>query len=74
MISEEDSFHTFEYPEHFKILPSINNWSTSSKRIKDGKKVAEGFSYTSQNNTEWMSAEDLKIWIANNYRLLNAIS
>jgi len=63
MISEEDSFHTFEYPEHFKILPSINNWSASSKRIKDGIKVVEGFSYTSQNNTEWMTAKDLQGWI-----------
>lgn len=63
MISEEDSFHTFEYPEHFKILPSINNWSASSKRIKDGIKVVEGFSYTSQNNTEWMTANDLQGWI-----------
>lgn len=73
MISEEDSFHTFEYPEHFKILPSINNWSTSSKRIKDGKKVAEGFSYTSQNNTEWMSAEDLRGWITTHEKKIGKI-
>ena len=64
MITEEDSFYTFEYPQHFKILPSINNWSTSSHRIKDGKKVPEGFSYTSKNNSEWMSAQDLQGWIA----------
>lgn len=63
MISEEDSFYTFEYPEHFKILPSINNWSASGHRIKDGKKVSEGFCYTSQNNSEWMSAQDLRAWI-----------
>lgn len=66
MIGEEDSFHTYEYPEHFKILPAINNWSTSKERIKDGKKVKEGFSYTSNNNSEWMKAEELQDWIFRN--------
>lgn len=64
MISEEDSFHTYEYPEHFKILPAINGWDTCEKRIKDGKKVPEGFSYTSVNNPEWMSTAELQVWIA----------
>jgi UDP-N-acetylglucosamine 4,6-dehydratase (inverting) len=64
MISEEDSFNTFEYPDHYKILPSINNWSTSIERIKDGKKVPDSFSYTSLNNSKWMSAKDLQGWIA----------
>jgi UDP-N-acetylglucosamine 4,6-dehydratase/5-epimerase len=73
MISEEDSFHTFEYPEHFKILPSINNWSRSSHRIKDGKKVPEGFSYTSQNNSEWMSAQDLRAWIVAHEKKIGVI-
>jgi UDP-N-acetylglucosamine 4,6-dehydratase/5-epimerase len=63
MIGEEDSFYTFEYPEHYKILPSINNWAASTRRIKDGKKVVEGFSYTSRNNNKWLSADDLRKWI-----------
>jgi len=63
MIGAEDSYFTFEYPEHFKILPSINDWGASPERIKDGKKVAEGFVYSSDNNTEWMRDADLKAWI-----------
>ncbi len=63
MISEEDSYYTYEYPDHFKILPSINNWNESAARIKDGRKVAEGFCYTSDNNTEWMSQDELNAWI-----------
>ena len=63
MIGEEDSFYTYEYPEHFKILPAINGWSSCSKRIKDGKKVAEGFSYTSANNPDWMSPAELQTWL-----------
>lgn len=63
MISEEDSYFTYEYPEHYKILPAINNWGECERRIKGGKKVPEGFSYTSENNPEWMSHRDLSAWI-----------
>jgi UDP-N-acetylglucosamine 4,6-dehydratase len=63
MIGSEDSYYTFEYPEHFKILPAINGWSACPERIKDGKKVPEGFVYSSDNNTEWMSDENLETWI-----------
>lgn len=63
MIGAEDSFYTYEYAEHFKILPAINDWYNCPKRIKDGKKVAEGFSYTSDNNPEWMTQAELQAWI-----------
>jgi UDP-N-acetylglucosamine 4,6-dehydratase len=63
MIGSEDSYYTFEYPEHFKILPSINDWGMSPERIKDGKKVAEGFIYSSDNNADWMTDEQLHNWI-----------
>ncbi|MDD2367421.1 MAG: UDP-N-acetylglucosamine 4,6-dehydratase (inverting) [Desulfuromonadaceae bacterium] len=66
MISVEDSLFTYDYPEHYKILPSINNWNNSEERIQDGKKVAEGFSYTSDNNPEWMSSGDLQAWLTAN--------
>lgn len=66
MISPEDSYTTYEYPEHFKILPVINDWGNCSNRIKDGKKVPEGFVYSSDNNTEWMSDEQLTTWIDTN--------
>ena len=63
MIGAEDSFYTYEYSEHFKILPAIHNWDKDGSRIKDGKRVPEGFSYTSENNSEWMSSEILRSWI-----------
>tara|TARA_R110001583_G_scaffold185625_1_gene345859 strand:+ start:9639 stop:10637 length:999 start_codon:yes stop_codon:yes gene_type:complete len=63
MISAEDAYYTYEYPEHFKILPVINNWSSDPARIKDGVKVAEDFVYASDNNSQWMSQEDLQGWI-----------
>ena len=66
MISEEDSLYTYEYNGYYKILPVINDWSNDKERIKNGKKVPEGFSYTSDNNTDWMSIETLQKWIAIN--------
>lgn len=73
MIGSEDSYFTYEYPDHFKILPSINNWGQCPTRIKDGKKVEEGFIYSSDNNTEWMTDEQLQRWIDINYSQIGKI-
>ena len=73
MISAEDAHYTYEYPEHFKILPTIHHWATCSKRIKDGQKVPEGFLYASDNNKEWMSTEELQRWIDANRGKIGAI-
>lgn len=73
MIGEEDSFHTYEYPEHFKILPAIHEWDRDKNRIKDGKKVQEGFSYTSDNNPDWMTPAALQAWIDLNREKIGSI-
>jgi UDP-N-acetylglucosamine 4,6-dehydratase len=66
MIGAEDSYFTYEYQDHFKILPAINNWGVSEERIKNGQMVAEGFVYASDTNEEWMSEAALQEWIAAN--------
>lgn len=66
MIGAEDSYYTYEYPEHYKILPAINGWCDSPERIKQGKKVPEGFTYASDTNPEWMPAEALRAWVEAN--------
>lgn len=63
MIGAEDALHTYEYTEHYKVLPAINGWSNDQNRIKDGTKVTEDFTYCSDNNTEWMSVETLHNWV-----------
>jgi UDP-N-acetylglucosamine 4,6-dehydratase len=73
MISAEDALYTYEYPEHFKILPVIHNWSNDPARIQDGKKVAEGFVYASDNNTDWMNVAQLQTWIETNREKIGAI-
>tara|TARA_R100000306_G_scaffold57640_1_gene55836 strand:- start:3590 stop:4588 length:999 start_codon:yes stop_codon:yes gene_type:complete len=73
MIGAEDSYYTYEYPEHFKILPAIHDWSADAARIKDGKKVPEGFVYSSDNNEEWMTEEQLQAWIDANREDIGSI-
>ncbi len=73
MIGPEDAAHTYEYPEHFKILPAINNWSSSPARIKGGVPVKEGFIYASDSNPEWMTDADLQAWISANEANIGAI-
>ena len=67
MIGLEDAPHTFEYPNHYKILPMIHNWSADVSRIKDGIRVPENFTYSSDNNPRWMSKGELREWIKKNY-------
>ena len=66
MISSGDAPYTYEYNGHFKILPSINSWSADPERINNGVKVPEDFTYTSNNNDDWMSVDSLKKWIRTN--------
>jgi FlaA1/EpsC-like NDP-sugar epimerase len=73
MIGFEDAPHTFEYDGYYKILPAIHGWSSDKNRIKHGKKVDDNFTYTSNNNTEWMTIDDLKMWIELNKDYIGAI-
>ena len=66
MVGIEDAPYTFEYAEHFKILPAINDWHASPERIKNGTLVAPDFTYSSERNTEWMKPEELRVWIEAN--------
>jgi UDP-N-acetylglucosamine 4,6-dehydratase (inverting) len=73
MISPEDAAHTYEYEDHYKILPAIHNWSQDPARINGGKRVAADFSYCSDNNPEWMGVEALKTWIEANREKIGQI-
>ncbi len=73
MISVEDSCFTYEYEEYYKILPSINGWDSCEKRIKNGKKVTEGFVYSSDNNDDWMTNAQLIDWVENNLSRIGAV-
>jgi UDP-N-acetylglucosamine 4,6-dehydratase len=58
LISEDEARHTLELEDIFVIQPvrpwwSLNNWPK-------GNPLPEGFTYTSNNNTQWLSVEELK--------------
>lgn len=68
MIGTDDSFTTYEFNDHFKIIPHDEFLSPKikDKMIKKGKKVKQGFSYSSDNNKEWMTINELRQWIKQN--------
>ncbi len=66
MIGVEDANFTYEYEKYYKILPQINDWASDTNRIKDGIKVPIDFEYTSENNVDWMTDNDLLAWLDKN--------
>ena len=68
MLGAEDSYSTYEYLDYYKILPSINGWDKDPLRISNGKKVKEGFVYSSDQN-EWMSDATLLEWLTREKKL-----
>ena len=73
MIGPEDAPHTYEYTEHYKVLPAIHDWSQDPQRINDGTLVAPDFTYSSDNNSEWMSIASLQSWIERNLEHIGKI-
>ncbi|MFZ3087899.1 MAG: UDP-N-acetylglucosamine 4,6-dehydratase (inverting) [Methylotenera sp.] len=73
MIGLEDAPYTYAYQDHYKILPMIHKWFTDPLRIKNGTRVADNFIYSSDNNSEWMSVEELAAWIQKNKAKIGAM-
>ena len=59
MITAEDSMTTYEYDSHFIIYPQIV-WANKKTPNPTGKKVNDGFSYSSGNNTQWLSVKEIE--------------
>ncbi|MFJ7950808.1 UDP-N-acetylglucosamine 4,6-dehydratase (inverting) [Lysinibacillus sp. NPDC096418] len=58
MIMEDDARHTVEYDSYYAILPELS-WWTQEKNV-EGNSLPDGFAYTSDNNTDWLTIEQLK--------------
>ena len=63
MIGPDDAPYTYEYSDHYTILPSLHEWHTDSERIKGGESVPEGFTYRSDSNNDWLSISELRSWL-----------
>ena len=61
MITQSDSFYTYDLGKYFTILPSSHNWDLNEFINKfDAKKVPVGFAYSSGDNTEFETVESLR--------------
>lgn len=59
MVTREDSRSTYEYDDYYIIYPSLNWWDEVD--IKEGgKKVEDRFYYSSDNNPEWLTVEEIR--------------
>jgi UDP-N-acetylglucosamine 4,6-dehydratase (inverting) len=59
MVTVEDSMTTYEYDHHFIVYPQVI-WNEKQKINLAGKKVADGFAYSSDSNSEWLTIEELR--------------
>ena len=58
LLTEEEARHTKEFDNYFIIEPEYSFWGKDN--FKEGRPLPEGFKYTSNNNTEWLTKEQLK--------------
>lgn len=59
MVTREDSMMTYEYDKHFIVYPHFDWWKVSQVQ-PGGKRVEQGFEYSSGTNTEWLSVEQIQ--------------
>ncbi|MFJ6210784.1 UDP-N-acetylglucosamine 4,6-dehydratase (inverting) [Lysinibacillus sp. NPDC092081] len=57
MIMEDDARHTVEFDSYYVIQPEFPWWSKSF--AEGGRKLPEGFSYTSDKNIDWLDKNEL---------------
>lgn len=59
MVTTEDSATTYEYDKHYIVYPQI---TFNERQVPDlsGRKVEDGFAYSSGTNSEWMSVEEIR--------------
>ncbi|MGJ8736901.1 UDP-N-acetylglucosamine 4,6-dehydratase (inverting) [Zobellia laminariae] len=61
MITPSDSFYTYDLGHYYAILPVTHQWKLEDYLEKfQAKKVPQGFSYNSGENTEWESVQGLR--------------
>jgi len=58
LITEEEGRHAVSYSGMYVVLPNYPWWE--DRNYDSGDSLPEGFSYKSDNNTEWLSVSDLR--------------
>ena len=59
MVTPEDAATTYEYEKNYIVYPQI---TFNTRQVPDltGKKVEDGFAYSSGTSREWMTVEDIR--------------
>jgi UDP-N-acetylglucosamine 4,6-dehydratase len=61
IVGEDDARHTLEYDDYYAILPSFHDWDSVEYASKNGgKRCGDGFTYSSDTNTQWLTVDALK--------------
>ena len=64
MIPEDDARHTLEYDGYYAVLPPYHDWDArASLEEGGGRRCREGFSYSSDTNTEWLTVDELRAMV-----------
>lgn len=58
MVNVEEGLCTYEYESFYIIYPSIK-WNKGQVTEPLGKKIQAGFTYSSDNNTSWLSVKEI---------------
>jgi UDP-N-acetylglucosamine 4,6-dehydratase len=64
MITEDDARTTLELPDRYVIEPAFAFWTRDHLDAAGARPVAEGFSYRSDTNPQWLAPEDLRRLLA----------
>ena len=73
MLGNQSAMYSHKHDEHYKIFSVIHNCSSSPLHIKNGARVADGFSYTSTNHQAWITQADLQEWKPLNQKKIGKI-
>jgi len=55
LLTQEEARHTKEFDDYFIVEPELSFW----RKLSSGEKLPDGFSYTSDNNSLWLSKDEL---------------
>jgi UDP-N-acetylglucosamine 4,6-dehydratase (inverting) len=70
MITSSDSFTTYDLGAYYVILPQVTPWDLDEYiNIFHAKKVPAGFRYNSEENTQWLGVEELRVLMAEHLEL-----
>ena len=61
MVTEDDAQNTLEYDDFYAILPTVRSWNNDQARENgNGRPCPEGFRYSSETNTSWLTVAELE--------------